>query len=103
MEIKFNTVYLELAYSDLLEIFDYMRLELKSPKAAQDLMIKLDESISNLQYFPNSGKKYLIKEKFESEYRYLIVDHYLIFYTVSFNNVEIRRVIYSKRLYSIFL
>jgi plasmid stabilization system protein ParE len=103
MKIKFNIVYLQLAFYDLLEIFDYIRLELKSPKAAQDLMIKLDEAISNLQYFPNSGKKYLINDKFESEYRYLIVDHYLIFYTVNINNVEIRRVIYSKRLYNIFL
>jgi toxin ParE1/3/4 len=103
MKIKLNITYLPLAFYDLLEIFDYIRLDLKSLKAAQDLMIKLDEAISNLQYFPNSGKKYLIKEKFESEYRYLIVDHYLIFYTVNIDNVEIRRVIYSKRLYNIFL
>jgi toxin ParE1/3/4 len=103
MKIRFNIVYLPFAFYDLLAIFDYITLELKSPKAAQDLMIKLDEAISNLQYFPNSGKKYLINEKFESEYRYRIVDHYLVIYTVNINNVEIRRVIYNKRLYSIFL
>jgi len=58
MKNSLEIAYLQLALNDLLEIFNYIVQELKSPQAAYDLLNKIDESISNLKYFPYSGKKY---------------------------------------------
>jgi toxin ParE1/3/4 len=103
MKNSFEVVYLQLTLNDLLEIFNYVVQEFKSPQTANDLLNKIDESISNLKYFPYSGKKYITTGILKNEYRYLMVNHFLVFYTVYDNLVEIYRVIYSKRKYTNFL
>jgi len=103
MKNSFEIVYLQLALNDLLEIFNYITQELKSPQAAYELLNRIDESISNLKHFPYSGKKYLTTGALKNEYRYLVVNHFLVFYTVNDNLVEIYRVIYSKRKYTDFM
>ncbi|CDF58737.1 type II toxin-antitoxin system RelE/ParE family toxin [Thermobrachium celere] len=88
--------YLPLAVKDLEEIVSYITNELKSPKAAMDLIDEMDSSISRLKKFPYSCRVYYQEREFENEYRVLPVKNYLIFYVVKENIVEVHRILYSK-------
>lgn len=89
--------YLPLALKDLSNIVNYIADNLKTPKAAMDLLDTLDKSISRLQQFPYSCKVYQPIEPLEPEYRMLPVKNYLVFYIVTeYEVVEIQRIIYAK-------
>ncbi|SES96240.1 type II toxin-antitoxin system RelE/ParE family toxin [Anaerobranca gottschalkii] len=93
--MKYEIKYLPLASKDLSNIVSYIVEELKSPKAAMDLIDALDTSISRLAQFPYSCRLYLEKS-LENEYRVLPVKNYLVFYVVKEQVVEIHRIIYAK-------
>lgn len=97
MEKKFKIVYLPISLSDLRDIVDYIALELKSPQAAANFIKKFDESVSKLENFPYSGFSYKGTKHLEYDYRVIIVENYLVFYTILDEIVEIHRVIYAKR------
>ena len=99
MEKKYKIQYLELALSDLQDIVSYISRQLAASQATHDLIRKLDKAISNLEYFPFSGKSYSSDKRLKDEYRLLIVENYLVFYVVKDYIVEIRRIIYGKRKY----
>ncbi|MBC7341617.1 MAG: type II toxin-antitoxin system RelE/ParE family toxin [Clostridia bacterium] len=101
MEKKYRLRYLKLAQSDLLDMVSYISGQLHAPQAATELIDKLDKAISQLEEFPFSGRPYQAKRTLEDEYRILVVENYLVFYTVQENEgiVEIRRIIYGKRNY----
>jgi toxin ParE1/3/4 len=96
---KCKLCYLELAQSDMLDIVSYISNHLSAPQAATNLVDKLDRAISLLERYPFSGHPYIKKQKLEDEYRFLIVENYLVFYVVDDNVVEIRRIIYGRRNY----
>jgi toxin ParE1/3/4 len=88
--------YLPIAQKDLQDIVLYILENLKSPKAAMDFINTLDESILRLKQYPYSCTLYQPKERLESEYRFLPVKNYLVFYVVTENTVEIHRIVYVK-------
>lgn len=88
--------YLPIAQMDLRKVVEYISDNLKSPKAARDLVDALDKSISKLVDFPYSFKAYQSIQTFEDEYRVLPVKNYLVFYIVKGKIVEIHRIIYKK-------
>ena len=88
--------YLPLASKDLADIITYIAHELKSPKAAMDLIDALDDAISRLAQFPYSCRVYQTEKPLENEYRVLPVKNYLVFYVVKEQVVEIHRVVYAK-------
>ena len=88
--------YLPIAQKDLQDIVLYILENLKSPKAAMDFIDSLDESILRLKQYPYSCKLYQPQEPLESEYRFLPVKNYLVFYVVTENTIEIHRIIYAK-------
>jgi addiction module RelE/StbE family toxin len=100
VEKKYKLRYLELAQSDLLDIVSYIGNQLSAPQAAANLVDKLDKAISRLERYPFSGAPYLKKQKLEDEYRFLVVEDYLVFYVVDDSVVEIRRIIYGRRNYT---
>jgi toxin ParE1/3/4 len=96
-EIKYNIRYLRTAEFDLYGIFDYISQD--NPKAAADLLEKIDSSIAILATNPSLGvvpKDSRLKEK---GYRMLVVEKYLVFYVVKKNLVQIRRIIHGARQY----
>lgn len=97
MEKTLRIIYLPIALSDLQQIVDYVAFELKSPQAAENFLSKLDDVISRLENFPLSGKIYIGNKKLEHDYRILVVESHLIFYTVLGNTLEIHRVLYGRR------
>lgn len=101
MERKFEISYLSIALSDLEEIIAYIRVD--SPKAAFKMVEKINEIISRLQYFPESGTVPRDKRLKKLGYRIIVVDNYLVFYTFKDNIVEIRRVLHGMRNYKFLL
>lgn len=92
----FKLNYLPLAQKDLRDIISYIADNLKSPKAAMDLIDALDSSLRRLQQFPHSCKLYQPIKSLEAEYRILPVKNYLVFYVVTEHEVEIHRIVYAK-------
>ena len=88
--------YLPIAQKDLQDIVLYILKNLKSPKTAMDFINTLDEYILRLKQYPYSCTLYHPKESLKSEYRFLPVKNYLIFYVVTENTVEIQRIVYVK-------
>jgi toxin ParE1/3/4 len=92
----YDIKYLPIAQKDLWEITTYFLEDLKLPKAAMDFIDELDKSILRLRHYPYSCKLYYLQEPLETEYRFLPVKNYLVFFTVTENIVEIHRIIYAR-------
>jgi addiction module RelE/StbE family toxin len=80
------------AEKDLESIFDYIFSDLSNPKAAADLMDKMEKAFEQVRSFPLScpiGKS-------ERNYRKLVVENYIVFYSV---NEQKKSVIVFRVLY----
>ena len=85
------------AKQDLEEIIDY--LNPLSPETAlnyYDLLVKEISSLSTMPERCPHPKDLALAAK---GYRYLIVKNYLVFYVISGNTVQIRRILYARRDY----
>lgn len=89
------------AKQDLQDIADYVN-DL-SPDTALKLYDEIVEGISSLSQMP--GRCPLMKNPVlrAKGYRVLIVHNYLVFYVMSGNRVEIRRILYGRRQYEFLL
>lgn len=92
----YRLVYLPLALKDLENTVNHIADTLKNPQAAYDLIDTLDKTLGQLQHFPYLGKAYQPVQPIELDYRVLLVKNYLVFYVVTYQTVEIHRVIYKK-------
>lgn len=93
--------YLKTAECDLYGIFDYIRQD--NPRAAADLLERIDRSISCLADNPYLGrvpKDVRLKNK---GYRMLVVGKYLVFYIVKNQTVQVRRILHGARNYNFLL
>jgi len=89
--------YLPSAEQDVLEIFEYILLD--NPSAAANFISQLDEKVSSLSIFPESGHLPTDPRLINLNYRILVVGNYLVFYVFKKHEVEIRRVLHGKRKY----
>lgn len=101
MERKYSIEYLPIAVEDLTEIIDYIKID--DPSAAMKLLDDIDDSISKLEFFPHMGTVPRDIRLQSLGYRMLIIENYLVFYTVMDDIVEIHRIISGKRKYSFLL
>lgn len=85
------------AKQDLLDIIDY--LNTLSSEAALRYYDLLTEQIAGLSYMPERCPRPKDLALAAKGYRYLIVENYLVFYVVSGDTVQIRRILYSRRDY----
>jgi len=95
---KHRITYQPLAQKDLIDIFDYLKID--SPIAAAKLLDQMDKAIARLNLFPSRGIRPRDSWLKSKGYRILIVGDYLVFYVASTTRVQIRRVIHGKRDYS---
>ena len=93
----YKTRYLPLALYDLKEIIKYITNELEAPKAAENLVLKIDKEVKKIAENPFRCHVYMSPISLMHEYRVLHVSNYSLFYVVEKGIVEIHRVIYSKR------
>ena len=87
------------ALQDLDDIGDYIAEELSSPQAALSLLMAITSSIDLLENNPLMGPNLSAITDIVSDYRYLVVKKYLVFYRVVNNNIFIDRILYSRRNY----
>lgn len=95
----YSLEFLSVAKNDMLEIVKYISNELKNPVAAQNLADDFISAAERLCEFPYANNVYTPLKPLELEYRRIIVNNYLMFYTVSeeTKTVTIMRIIYAKR------
>ena len=79
------------AQQDLLEIIDY--LNTLSPEAALRYYDLLTEQIASLSQMPERCPKPKDLALAAKGYRYLMVENYLVFYTISGDTVQIHRIL----------
>ena len=92
----------EAAERDLADIVDYITNN--NPAAALKLADKIEQSILQLENFPNMGVTPKNRSLMRKGYRMLIVDSYLVFYVLMDDEtVEVRRIISGKREYKFLL
>lgn len=89
------------AKRDLLDIIDY--LNTLSSEAALRYYDLLTEEIASLSHMPERCPRPKDLALAANGYRYLIVENYLVFYVVSGDTVQIRRILYGRRDYRFLL
>ena len=85
------------AQQDLLDVIDY--LNTLSKEAALNYYDRLTSEISSLRIMPERYPRPRDLALAAKGYRYLVVGNYLVFYVVSGNIVQIRRILYARRDY----
>ena len=97
---KYRLSYLPLFYDDLDEKVTYIAEKLKNPKAANDLLDKVESAIMERLPMAESFEPYhSVRERRYSYYR-IYVDNYIIYYVVIDDDpkdlvMEIRRFLYN--------
>lgn len=97
---KYRLSYLPVFYEDLREKVMYIAEVLRNPQAADDLLDKVEEAISERLPFAESFEPYhSVKERKYPYYR-IYVDNYIIYYVVIDDNsddlvMEVRRFLYN--------
>ncbi len=95
-----NKLHLSLdARTDLAEIQKYISTELENPSAAKSTIARITKGIRILQSFAHAGAMLSSITDIQSEYRYLAVGTYMVFYRVLGEDVYIDRVLYGKSNY----
>lgn len=85
------------AKQDLLEIIDY--LNTLSAEAALRYYDKLTEEIASCPICRSGAPAPATLALAAKGYRYLVVENYLVFYTISGKTVQIQRILYGRRDY----
>ncbi|MGB4659058.1 MAG: type II toxin-antitoxin system RelE/ParE family toxin [Mobilitalea sp.] len=96
---SYNAVIAEAAQHDMLDIFDYIALELREPETASSLPSRIRAKVKSLEEFPERNNM-ISEPKYESnKIRWCPIENYVIFYQISEvqNQVFILRVLYKKR------
>lgn len=89
----YKIVYKELAYEDLVSIFDTIAKD--SPNLALEYLDKLEETIDLLSTNPLLGVE-CKRKNIHRECRVLIVENYLIFYQLLEQEIVILRILHSR-------
>lgn len=89
------------AKEDLEQIYSYISEELFAEESAKTLLIRIENSIMQLQEFPFSCN-YVADQFLRTKgYRKLIIDNYIVFYLVNEEEkqVIIMRILYGRQKY----
>ena len=93
----YKIFYLPLALDDLKDIVKYIAHKLEAPRAADNLLSKIDREVLKIAENPFRCHLYAPMERLKYEYRVLNIENYSLFYIVEKEKVEIHRVLYSRR------
>ena len=87
------------ARDDLDEIWEYISFELCNPQAAEKTVNKIMDAVDELETFSESGALLSSVTDMESDYRFLTIGNYMVFYRVNGQDVYIDRILYGRRDY----
>ena len=94
---KFTLRYLPKYEEDLNEIVDYISYNLHSPESALRLVDKIEKAIIDRLNCPLSFEPFQSFKKRRNPYYRIYVDNFTIYYIVTDNVMEVRRILYNKR------
>ncbi len=99
MANNFRLKIFPLAQADMESIFAYISDELKNPSAAAGLIDDFEKAFENVCAFPESCP--LVDNEYVNDkaLRKLIVDHYIAFFRIAGNEIQVVRVLYGMRNY----
>jgi len=92
---KYTIRLLQAAQEDFKEIITYIALD--NPSAAEAIADKIEKSLSNLSTYPLIGKIPNEEELATMGYRFLVVQNYLISYTIEDQIIWVHRIIHGAR------
>ncbi|MBI3597237.1 MAG: type II toxin-antitoxin system RelE/ParE family toxin [Nitrospirae bacterium] len=92
---RYSVRLLPIAEQDLEEIIDYIAAD--RPTAAYELADRIEKNLQRLASHPHLGKIPDDEKLSGMGYRFLIIEDYLIFYTVRARTVLIHRIIHGAR------
>ena len=92
---KYILRYLPVAVDDLISIFDWIAHD--SPAHAAAFVDKIDQRSGRLKNHPFLGRVPRDEKLKNTGYRFLVVESYLVFYTVRGKTVEIHRILHGSR------
>ena len=95
--INYKISYLPIFEKDLENIIDYIALTLNNPHAANELLNKVEHAIKERSKNPLSFEPFISSKEREFTYYRIYVEHFVIFYVVIEDIIEIRRIFYNKR------
>ena len=98
---KYQIRLLSIAEEDFTEIISYISAD--NPTAANSFANKIEKNLDLLSENPNLGRIPRDEEIRNLGYRYLIVQNYLIFYTIEEKIIFIHRVLHGARDYKTLL
>ena len=89
--------FLKIAEEDFSEIINFIAAD--NVKAANDTANKIEKDLLLLSENPLLGRIPRDEEIKNLGYRYLIVQNYIIFYTIEINSILIHRILHQARNY----
>lgn len=89
--------FLPLFEEDLNAIVDYISLQLENPKAAYSLVDEVRVTIQKRLPFAENYEPFPSRVERSFAYYRIYVNHYIIFYIVDGDIMEVRRILYGKR------
>ena len=98
---KYQVRLLSIAEADFTEIISFIAAD--NPTAAEALADKIEKNLELLSGNPNIGRTPRDEEIKNLGYRYLIIQNYLIFYTIEERTVLVHRILHSARNYKTIL
>ena len=98
---KYQVRFLKIAEEDFLEIISYIAAD--NIAAAENLARKIEKNLELLASNPKLGRIPREEETRNLGYRYLIVNNYIIFYTVEDKTILIHRILHGARNYKTLL
>ena len=94
---NFNVRLLSIAEEDFAEIISFIASD--NVKAAENLANKIEKNLELLSDNPLLGKSPSDSDLKLLGYRYLIIENYLIFYTIEKGTILIHRILHGARNY----
>ena len=94
---EYKIRFLRIAEDDLNEIINYIAAD--RPSAADSLATKIEKNLLLLSKDPYLGRVPREDELSKMNYRYLIIDNYLLFYTIEEETILVYRILHGARDY----
>jgi len=98
---KYQVRFLSIAEEDFTEIISFIAAD--NPTAAYAMANKIEKNLELLSENPNLGRIPREEEIRNLGYRYLIVQNYLIFYTMEEKTIFVHRILHGARNYKTLL
>lgn len=94
---EYSVRLLRIAEDDLMEIISYIAAD--RPSAAEKLATRIEKNLHLLSRNPHSGRIPNEEELLRVGYRYIVVENYLIFYTIEGKTILVHRILHGARDY----